>query len=515
MRLSALVPALALAVAPLAISAPAAHAVGPGGWERLGSQIQFGNPASSLNGDVMAMNTHIPGVLLAGGKFTNAGGIAGANRVALWNGAAWSAVGPPSSFNGDVLALAVSGGKIYAGGSFTNAGGDADADFLAVYDGTTWKHACTGGLAPITGNVHALQVVGGDLYVGGAFAGVAGLPHTGSLFRCNLGTGVPSSTTVDPAHDFNGVVYALTADSGGNLYAGGGFSDLENNPASDKIASLPIAGVWTNLGSGAGACGCAVDDFVRSLATDNTNLYVGADSVNIAGIAQADHVARWDGSAWHAVGANAAGTDGYLPVSTSIDALFTSGSHVYVSGNWTNLGGDPTADFLADFGGTSWQPVGTDGAGNGSLTAKGESIAMYGGVLHVGGNFTKAGGDNLASFVARFVGIPPPPPSNAITLGKPKPNANGTATLSVTVPGAGVLTLQGKGVKSLRQAGLRLSRPVTGAGTVKLKVKAKGKTLKKLRARGKVTVKVTVTFTPTGGTARSETKKVKLVLRHG
>jgi hypothetical protein len=250
-----------------------------------------------------------------------------------------------------------------------------------------------------------------------------------------------------------------------------------------------------------------VDDFVRSLASDGTNVYVGADSTNIAGIVQADHVARWNGSSWAAVGANAAGTDGYLPVVTSIDALFTSGSHVYASGNWLNVGGDPTADYLADFDGTSWKPVGTDGAGNGSLTAKGESFAMFGGVLHIGGNFTKAGGDTLAQFIARFTGVPAPvPPSNVATLGKVKANkANGTAKLSVAVPGAGAVTVAGKGIKELTEA-------PTAAGTVVLKIKPKSSLLKKLRDHGKAKVKVTVTYTPTGGAARSETKKVKLVL---
>jgi hypothetical protein len=121
MRPSLLVPAVAVALSGLAL-APPAHAVGPGGWDRLGSQVQFNNPASSLNGDVLAMNTDVPGRLLAAGKFTGAGGVVGADHVASWNGSAWSAVGPPSSFNGDIHALAVAGGKIYAGGVFTNAG---------------------------------------------------------------------------------------------------------------------------------------------------------------------------------------------------------------------------------------------------------------------------------------------------------------------------------------------------------------------------------------------------------
>ena len=517
MRFSALVPALALAVVvPLTIAPPAAEAVGPGGWERLGTgPIAFGSPTSSLNGDVTAMTTDYPGVLIAGGKFTNAGGIAGANRVAFWDGAAWHQLGPANSFNGDVLAVAVASGKIFAAGSFTNAGGDAAADFLAVYDGTQWKPFCAGA-GSFSGNVHALRVVGNNLYVGGAFADFTGLPRTANLVRCDLNAvnGSPVSTTIDLTHFFNGVVYALTSDTAGNLYAGGGFSNIENIPAADNVAKLS-GGVWSALGTGAGPCSCAVDDFVRALASDGTNVYVGSDSNNIAGIVQADHVAKWNGSSWSALGSNAAGTDGYLPAVAPVDAVLSVGSHVYASGNWFNVGGDATSDFLADFDGTSWKPVGTNGAGDGALTAKGESLAMFGGVLHVGGNFTKAGGDVLAQFVARFVGVPPAP-SNAITLGKPKANtANGTATLSVTVPGAGVLTLQGKGVKGQRlgAAGLRVTKPVSGAGIVKLKIKAKGKTLKQLKAKGKVKVKVTVTFTPTGGTPRSVTKKVKLVMR--
>jgi hypothetical protein len=500
MRLTPIGPALAVAIATIAL-APSAQAVGPGGWDHLGTQISSGNTAAALNGDVLAMNTQLPGQLLAAGKFTHAGGVAGADRVASWNGTSWSAVGPPTSFNGDVHALATANGKLYAGGVFTNAGGDVNADFLAEYSGGTWHSFCTNG-TPFGGNVLALQVIGNNLYVGGSFQNGAGLADADYLVRCDLTTGIASEDITDPAHPFSGSVYALTADSGGTLYAAGGFSDLENNTASDNVARFS-GGVWSNLGSGAGPCGCAVDDFVRSLASDGTNVYVGADSVDIAGIPQADHVARWNGTSWSAVGANAAGTNGYLPTVAPVDALFTVGSHVYASGNWLDVGGDPTADYLADFDGTSWKPVSSDGAGNGALNAKGESFATFGGVLHVGGNFTKAGGDSLASFLARFVGIP----NNVITVGKVKPNkANGTAKLSVAVPGAGVLTVTAKGIKGVT------STP-GAAGPVVVKIKPKGKTLKQLKAHGKAKVKVTITYTPTGGTARSVTEKVKLV-RH-
>jgi hypothetical protein len=517
MRLSRLAPIVAFGITLAFVgNALPSHAVGPGGWDRLG--VGTGGTTPSLNGHVLAMNTDLSGVLLAAGSFTNAGGVTGANRIASWDGSAWSAVGPASSLNGDVHALAVAGGKIYAGGAFTNAGTDANADFLAVYDGA-WHSFCTPVVsgAPFNGTVNALQVVGDTLYVGGSFSNGAGIDAADFLVGCKLATGAASPAVDSVSHAFGGAVDALTSDAAGHLYAGGAFTDLEAIPQADHVAGYLGGGVWTALGSGPGLGGSAVDSLVRSLAAGGTTLYVGADSVNIAGLAKADHIAAWDGASWHAMGANAAGTDGYLPAATEVDALFTSGSHVYAGGTWTNVGGDPTADHLADFDGTSWKPVSSNGAGDGALNAKCESMARFGNVLHVGGSFTEAGGDILAQFIARYTGIAPPtnpptnppsnPPSNVFTLGKAKPNkANGTAELDVTVPGAGALVLSGKGVKGLTQAG-------SSAGTVVLKIKPKGKLLKQLRAGGKAKVKVSVTYTPTGGTARSETKNLKLVLR--
>lgn len=95
-------------------------------------------------------------------------------------------------------------------------------------------------------------------------------------------------------------------------------------------------------------------------------------------------------------------------------------------------------------------------------------------------------------------------PSNDITLGKPVRNKKaGTATLPVTVPGAGTLAVAGKGVVPRQLA-------AAGAETLKIKVKAKGAAKKKLKKTGKVTVTVKVTYTPTGGVAKTVTKKVKL-----
>ncbi len=105
--------------------------------------------------------------------------------------------------------------------------------------------------------------------------------------------------------------------------------------------------------------------------------------------------------------------------------------------------------------------------------------------------------------------------SNRFSFGRLKHKRNkGTATLSVTVPGAGKLTLSGKGVvkqRPLRVASRSAGRSVSAAGTVKLLIKAKGKAKRKLNSRGKVKVKLRVTYTPTDGASNTKKPKVKLI----
>jgi hypothetical protein len=86
-----------------------------------------------MNGSVNALA--VSGTdLYAGGYFTTAGGVT-ANRIAKWNGSAWSALG--SGMNYPVNALAVSGTDLYAGGSFSTAGG-VSAKSIAKWNGSAW-----------------------------------------------------------------------------------------------------------------------------------------------------------------------------------------------------------------------------------------------------------------------------------------------------------------------------------------------------------------------------------------
>ncbi|HXH88452.1 MAG TPA: hypothetical protein VNI55_07605 [Gaiellaceae bacterium] len=363
-----------------------------GGWNRLGTNGAK-VPGSALNGHVTALHG-AKGALYVGGSFTNAGGIAAADRIAKWNGTKWSALGKTPLGTGAVFAIATHAGKVYAGGNFVNAGGKAAADYLAVFDGVSWKPFCNtteqpafkGGL-----QVLALQVVGSTLYVGGTFQNANADARADYLIACDLATGTPS-VTVDKDGDFSGAIYALTATTDGTLYAGGTFTNLDGVATADGVASYK--GSWQGLGT------APIGGIVRGLHAKGMEVYVSSDGLNIGGIAQADHLVKWNGSAYSAVGANGAGTNGYFPATSYINALTTSGSLLFVAGSWQNADGKPTGDVVASFNGSRWQPVGSNGAGGGPWVGETQELAVFRGKLYAGGAFTGAGGDAKANFAA-------------------------------------------------------------------------------------------------------------------
>jgi hypothetical protein len=385
--------ALALSIIFVALFATGASAAALGGWNHVGTGP---SGASSLNGTVGALITGAPGVLYVGGNFINAGGKANADRIASWNGSAWSALGP--TLNGAVRAIAYHQGKVYAGGVFTDAGNNTNADFLAVWDGVSWAPFCNGGPGPSFGaSVNALQIIGSTLYVGGAFQNGADIASADGLLACDLTTGA-SSSPFDSEGDGTGNVYTLTADSDGALYAGGTFSNLAGESAADFVAMMDGGG-WHALGSGPNG---AVAGIVRSLATNGTDIFIGTDASDIAGIAQADHVAKWNGSSFSAMGSNTGGANGWFPATTFIYGMTTSDSLVFATGSFQNANADPLADNVAYFDGNAWHPLGSSGAGNGPWIGDGLALATFRHQLYAGGGFTSAGGDTKAQFAASY-----------------------------------------------------------------------------------------------------------------
>ena len=400
MRLSALLPALALALAlaPLTISPPTAHAVGPGGWDHLG---------------------------------TGSGG----GEVAQQRRPRHEHRRPRAADRGR---------KVHEGRRSHGCGQDRELErdrlehrrAARVVD--RWRGSRPGRVRlPDLRRRHLQRRRDGDCrgQGGGLGRGEAGPPRatgrpwsttstpcgwsatsSSSVASSWTGSAIPTRTTwsaaTSPAErspsrprqpPSRGRSTRSPLTGSGRLYAGGNFQNLEGNTASDFVAAFS-AGTWSNLGAGAPNAGL-LTGIVRSLASNGTDVFIGSDATDLAGIAQADHVARWNGTAWSALGAGPGGTNGYFPAVAPVYALLATGSTVYASGDWQNAGGDATSDYFAAFNGSTWSPLGSNGAGDGALQAKGEAVEIFANTVHAGGNFTAAGGDALASYVARYAPV--------------------------------------------------------------------------------------------------------------
>src|SRR5688572_29650461 len=339
--------------------------------------------------------------LFAGGFFVNAAGIAQADYVARWSGTAWSALGGGTNgaLSGGVQALAIAGSNVYVGGVFTDAAGIAQADHVARWNGSAWSALGGAGNGAIGDEVQALAAAGSAIYVGGFFTNSAGIAE-GDYLALAIVPGPWAAVGGTGNGALNGSAYAL-AIIGSDLYVGGGFTNAAGIATADYVARWNGSS-WSALGSNVAGTDGALSLDVYALAVSGTQLYVGGEFLNAAGIATADYVARWNGSAWSGLGSNVAGTNGAL--SGLVSGLAISGSDLYVVGFFVDAAGIAAGDYVARWSGTAWSALGSNGAGNGPLNQSVHAVAVAGNDLYVGGAFLDAANIAAADKIARWNG---------------------------------------------------------------------------------------------------------------
>lgn len=364
-----------------------------GAWSALGTGVGSNDVFDSY---VRAIAVAANGDVFVGGSFSQAGGGV-ANHVAKWNGSTWSSLGTGngptngvSAGNGNrVSALAIaSNGDVYVGGSFAQAGGVGCAN-MARWNGTTWSALGSG--IPNGSSSYVLAVAigsGGEVYAGGQFTQAGGITAF-NIARWNGSTW--SALTAGGVNGTNSAVNALATAGNGDVYAGGRFSSA-GGVAANKIARWR-GSAWSSLSTGA-ANGLNAD--VVALAVSGTGeVYAGGGFTQAGGIA-AGQVARWNGTTWSSVGSGM--TDGY----TAALAVSNTGE-VFAGGSFTQAG-SVSINRVARWNGSAWVPWAP-----GSAIANGVNGSIYAlavaanGDVYAGGSFTQAG-NTPASNIARWNG---------------------------------------------------------------------------------------------------------------
>jgi hypothetical protein len=350
-------------------------------WTDLGSGLGGCTHGGSC---VLALAVDSAGNLYAGGNFTTAGGVS-ANRIAKWDGTAWSALG--SGMGGYVFALALDAADhLYAGGWFTTVGG-VSANHIAKWDGSTWSALDSTGNG-MNGNASDLVMDGaGRLYAGGAFTQAGGvvashLARWDGTSWSSLGSGGGSAPPPD--------VRTLTVDGTGNLYVGGVFTTI-GGVSANNVARWDGTS-WSPLGSG-------TDSGIEALAVDETGLLYAGGWFTVAGGVGARGIARWNGSTWSPLGSGMGG----VPAPAVYAMAVGNAGQLYAGGRFTTAGG-VTTNGIAHWNGTNWSPLGSGMEGCSSQVICVAALAVdSAGRLYAGGDFWGAGGVN-ANHVARWNG---------------------------------------------------------------------------------------------------------------
>jgi hypothetical protein len=272
--------------------------------------------------------------LVLAGEFTAVNGVA-CNRIARWNGTAWSPYGP--GFDGAVSSVEVHGGQLVAAGSYSFSGASV-VQGPARWNGSAWQQLAPGGPQLVA----ALQSLGTVLYAGGSFSSPGGcIARFDGTAWSGFGSvaGIFSGTT--------GTAVAALGEHNGELLVGGEFTRAGAPPGSGNgVASANVVAydgsAFRTFGSGDGA-----DGTVRGM------VQLGADRIVFGAFAQiggvtARGLARWDGDRFWRF----ADCDG------SIESAAVWNGDLVVSGTFTQLGGQPVSGVARRLANGTWTQLG-------------------------------------------------------------------------------------------------------------------------------------------------------------
>lgn len=372
-------------------------------WDTVGEQwFALGNGLGGQGADgPIQTSLQTPLGLVVGGAFTAIGGTQ-ANRIAVWDGTAWHALGSGggNGLGGSPRALAWYDGELYAAGVFitanTNGSDEINVGYIARWDGTTWQSVGSDGGNGVSSGIRAMAIMNGVLHVGGSFAeaNVGGVnpPTVHGFAKWDGASWQPVGSGGGTGTD--GEIHAL-ATNGTEMYAGGYFSSV-NIGATSPLPAAYLArwdgAQWTTVGTNGGD---GANGIILALAFGDSTLFVGGgfSQTNVGGSSTVatSNIAQWDGTEWSQVGS---GIDG------NVYTIATDESMVYLGGNFSTFGQDGSQrSNVARWNGMKWSLLGSGISYNvNTLTINDDET------LIVGGNFKRAGSvvsDHIAEYTTK------------------------------------------------------------------------------------------------------------------
>lgn len=237
--------------------------------------------------------------------------------------------------------------RLVVGGTLS-AAGSAVVDDVALWDGATWRATADAGICS------ALLAVGTDLYSGGSGSGIGVSQWNGTSWQA-LSSPFGASGAIEALGTFNGRLIAA------------GQVTLFLPPSTFLPVNIVqrINNTWESVGTG-------VNGIVWALTVYNGEL-IAAGEFTQAGGAPASRIARWDGTAWRALGSGIVGT--------RVISLAVHDNQLIVGGLFNQAGGI-NARNIARWNGTAWSAMGT------TFDNQVEALTVHNGELFAGGSFS-------------------------------------------------------------------------------------------------------------------------------
>ncbi len=253
--------------------------------------------------------------------------------IANWDGTTWSQMGTASCYN-NYSFINYNGEILLANSCGTS---------IEKWNGTNWIPF----LPTIPdGGVNCFLQNGNDLYAGGTFNTVGGVPMR-SVAKWDgttwSGVGIFPYNSTFGFNRINSLVFYL-----GDLYACGLFPDNAGNVM--NIARWDGTN-WVDVGGGING---GMDDAVE-MAVYNGELYV-AGTFTIADGNTGNYIQRWNGTSWDDVGGGVIGDFGGNGQISDIEVYNNA---LYATGVFTYAGGIP-APQIAKWDGTNWCTLGNE-----------------------------------------------------------------------------------------------------------------------------------------------------------